>query len=158
MCFSAVRAKVCSIHKHDSHRSDLYLAVVGTVEELAASERSINLVREQMDTNLFGPINIIKAMLPVMRQKKAGHIIALTGISIFTNKNFKNGTLTVESITPWNPRTRHILCLRMGIGGILRCKAPHTKYRAINNLTCVLKTEPGVRSSALWHKDHDSPT
>jgi NAD(P)-dependent dehydrogenase (short-subunit alcohol dehydrogenase family) len=56
-------------------------AVIGAVEELAASTRSQTLVREQFETNFFGPVNIIKAALPVMRERSAGHIITLTGIS-----------------------------------------------------------------------------
>lgn len=57
-------------------------AVIGTVEELAASPRSLTLVRDQFETNFFGPVNIIKAVLPTMRKKMTGHIIILTGISV----------------------------------------------------------------------------
>ncbi|MCJ1395790.1 hypothetical protein MMC18_008676 [Xylographa bjoerkii] len=56
-------------------------SVIGTVEELAASSRTLTLIREQFETNFFGPVNIIKAALPAMREKRAGHIIVLTGIS-----------------------------------------------------------------------------
>ena len=59
-----------------------YLAVIGTIEELAASQNTQTLIREQFETNFFGPVNIIKAALPAMREKRAGHIIALTGISM----------------------------------------------------------------------------
>ena len=58
------------------------IAVIGTVEELAASRRSQMLVRDQMETNFFGPTNIIKAALPAMREKRTGHIMVLTGISM----------------------------------------------------------------------------
>ena len=58
------------------------IAVIGTVEELAASPQTLNLVRSQFETNFFGPVNIIKATLPTMRQKRSGHIIVLTGISL----------------------------------------------------------------------------
>ena len=57
-------------------------AVIGTVEELAASPRSLTLVRDQFETNFFGTVNIIKAALPTMRKKMIGHIIILTGISV----------------------------------------------------------------------------
>lgn len=57
------------------------VAVIGTVEELAASPRSLTLGRDQFETNFFGPVNIIKAVLPTMRKKTIGHIIVLTGIS-----------------------------------------------------------------------------
>ena len=56
-------------------------AVIGTVEELAASDQTLSLIRGQMETNVFGPMNIIKAALPSMRKARNGHIMALTGIS-----------------------------------------------------------------------------
>ena len=56
-------------------------AVIGTVEELAASQRTLTLVREQFETNFFGTVNVIKAVLPAMRERKTGHIMILTGIS-----------------------------------------------------------------------------
>ena len=59
----------------------VYAALIGTVEELGASSRTRTLVREQFETNFFGPVNIIKAALPEMRKKQAGHIMILTGIS-----------------------------------------------------------------------------
>ncbi|MCJ1249878.1 hypothetical protein MMC30_007104 [Trapelia coarctata] len=56
-------------------------AIIGTVEELAASQRTLTLVREQFETNFFGTVNIIKAVLPAMREKKTGHVMILTGIT-----------------------------------------------------------------------------
>ncbi|KAJ9314974.1 hypothetical protein DTO271D3_4713 [Paecilomyces variotii] len=56
-------------------------AVVGTVEELAASQRTLNLVRDQFETNYFGPVNFMKAALPQLRKQRAGHIIVLSGIT-----------------------------------------------------------------------------
>lgn len=55
--------------------------VVGTVEELAQSQRSLTLVRDQFETNFFGPVNIIKAILPSFRAKRNGHIIMLSALS-----------------------------------------------------------------------------
>lgn len=56
-------------------------AIVGTVEELGASPRTSALIRDQFETNYFGHVNAIKAILPFMREKQSGHIILLTGIS-----------------------------------------------------------------------------
>jgi NAD(P)-dependent dehydrogenase (short-subunit alcohol dehydrogenase family) len=56
-------------------------AVIGTVEELAASHRTQTLVRDQFETNFFGPMNIIRAAIPEMRNKTNGHIIVLGGIT-----------------------------------------------------------------------------
>lgn len=67
------------IHGSAYHTMDK--AVIGTVEELSASLRSLALVRDQFETNYFGPVNIIKAVLPTMRKQMIGHIMVLTGIS-----------------------------------------------------------------------------
>ncbi|KAL1987164.1 hypothetical protein VTN96DRAFT_4770 [Rasamsonia emersonii] len=56
-------------------------AIVGTVEELAASRTTLSLVRDQFETNYFGPVNIIKSALPHMRRQKSGHIMVLSGIT-----------------------------------------------------------------------------
>ena len=56
-------------------------ALVGTVEELAASQQTLNLVRDQFEINYFGPLNIIKAALPHMRRQKLGHVMIISGIS-----------------------------------------------------------------------------
>ncbi len=56
-------------------------AVVGTVEELAANNRTRTLVRDQFERNFFGPMNMIKGVIPEMRSKTNGHIIVLAGIT-----------------------------------------------------------------------------
>ncbi|KAL4939565.1 hypothetical protein BDV06DRAFT_214176 [Aspergillus oleicola] len=56
-------------------------ALVGTVEELSASQQTLNLVRDQFEINYFGPLNIIKASLPHMRRQKAGHVMIISGIT-----------------------------------------------------------------------------
>lgn len=55
--------------------------VVGSIEELAASPRTLSLVRDQFETNYFGPVNIIKSALPQMRKQREGHFLVITGIS-----------------------------------------------------------------------------
>ncbi|KAK3684663.1 hypothetical protein LTR37_020064 [Vermiconidia calcicola] len=55
--------------------------IVGTVEELSQSARTSTLVTSQFDTNFFGPVNIIRATLPIFRSKKNGHIVLLTAIT-----------------------------------------------------------------------------
>ncbi|KAJ5180209.1 hypothetical protein N7492_003419 [Penicillium capsulatum] len=56
-------------------------ALIGTVEELSASQQTLNLVHDQFETNYFGPLNIIKATLPHMRREHNGHIMILSGIT-----------------------------------------------------------------------------
>ncbi|KAF2206996.1 hypothetical protein CERZMDRAFT_52078 [Cercospora zeae-maydis SCOH1-5] len=55
--------------------------VVGTVEELSQSPRTLSLVKDQFEMNFFGPVNIIKATLPVFREKKNGHIVLMTAVT-----------------------------------------------------------------------------
>lgn len=55
--------------------------VVGTVEELSQSPRTLSLVKDQFETNFFGPVNAIKATLPIFRQKKNGHIVLMTAVT-----------------------------------------------------------------------------
>ncbi|KAE9969369.1 hypothetical protein BLS_005394 [Venturia inaequalis] len=56
-------------------------AVVGSIEELSQTDRTQTLVRDQFETNFFGPVNVLKAVLPSMREKRNGHIVAMTGIT-----------------------------------------------------------------------------
>lgn len=80
-CQSAVAQAVASFGKLDILLCCSSEALVGTVEELAASPRTQSLVREQFESNFFGPVNCIKAALPAMRKKGGGHIIVVTGIT-----------------------------------------------------------------------------
>lgn len=48
----------------------------GTMEELTDKE-----VRDSFDVNVFGTINVIRHVLPVMRQQREGHIINISSIA-----------------------------------------------------------------------------
>ena len=50
--------------------------LVGAVEEVSLAE-----ARAQFDVNLFGPLALIKAVLPAMRQRGAGVIVNITSVS-----------------------------------------------------------------------------
>jgi NAD(P)-dependent dehydrogenase (short-subunit alcohol dehydrogenase family) len=52
--------------------------MVGAVEELSDGE-----IRRQFDTNVFGVLNVIRAVLPHMRKRRAGHIINLSSVAGF---------------------------------------------------------------------------
>jgi NAD(P)-dependent dehydrogenase (short-subunit alcohol dehydrogenase family) len=49
---------------------------VGAVEELTDDE-----LREQLDVNLFGVINVTRAALPHMRRKRSGHLIQMSSLN-----------------------------------------------------------------------------
>ncbi|BCP53974.1 short-chain dehydrogenase/reductase [Kaistia sp. 32K] len=50
-------------------------AVIGAMEELSDAE-----VKQQLDLNLVGPINVTRAFLPALRAKKSGRIVYITSV------------------------------------------------------------------------------
>jgi len=50
--------------------------ITGPIEEIPEEE-----IKRNFETNLFGPINVIKAVLPQMRQQNSGLIINITSIA-----------------------------------------------------------------------------
>jgi NAD(P)-dependent dehydrogenase (short-subunit alcohol dehydrogenase family) len=50
-------------------------AVAGFAEDIKLEE-----LRMQFETNFFGPVALTKAVLPVMRRQKSGHIIMISSI------------------------------------------------------------------------------
>lgn len=51
---------------------------IGAVEEFSMTE-----IREQFETNFFGAVALTKAVLPLMREQKSGHILALSSAAGF---------------------------------------------------------------------------
>lgn len=52
------------------------VGITGALEEIPLEE-----IKNNFDTNLFGPINVIKAVLPQMRKQQSGLIINVTSIA-----------------------------------------------------------------------------
>jgi NAD(P)-dependent dehydrogenase (short-subunit alcohol dehydrogenase family) len=52
------------------------VGITGPIEEIPAAE-----IRNNFETNLFGPIEVIKAVLPQMRAQRSGLIINITSIA-----------------------------------------------------------------------------
>lgn len=72
-----VKEAVSQAHAHFG-RLDVILnnagySLVGTIEESSASD-----VQALYDTNIFGPLSVIKAALPLLRQQGGGHILGVS--------------------------------------------------------------------------------
>ena len=61
-------------------------AVAGFAEDIKLEE-----LRTQFETNFFGPVALTKAVLPVMRRQRSGHIIMISSIGGLT------GAVTISS-------------------------------------------------------------
>lgn len=60
------------------------VGITGPIEETPDQE-----IRKAFDTNYFGPINVIKAVLPGMRRQKSGLIINITSIAGYMGLPFR---------------------------------------------------------------------
>src|SRR5690554_4009720 len=66
---------------HIENRIDVLInnagaGITGALEEIPTSE-----IKRNLETNLFGPIEVMKAVLPKMRKQKSGLIINITSIA-----------------------------------------------------------------------------
>lgn len=74
-------------------------------------------MRQQIETNLFGPMNVTRAVLPVMRRQRDGHVITLSSLAGLVGTEFTSAyaasKFAVEGwmealhhdIAPYNIRT-----------------------------------------------------
>lgn len=55
----------------------------GFFEEISADQ-----MRQQFETNVFGPMNVTRAVLPVLREQRGGHIITITSTAGLVGMEF----------------------------------------------------------------------
>ncbi|MEU8483681.1 SDR family oxidoreductase [Streptomyces sp. NPDC048641] len=55
----------------------------GYFEEISDAQ-----MRAQMETNLFGPMNVTRAVLPVMRAQRAGHVVTISSLAGVIGQEF----------------------------------------------------------------------
>lgn len=72
---SAIESVIKETGRVDILVNNAGYSVFGTVEML-----SMSMMKEQMETNLFGPIRCMKAVLPVMRSQRSGKIINISSV------------------------------------------------------------------------------
>jgi NAD(P)-dependent dehydrogenase (short-subunit alcohol dehydrogenase family) len=61
-------------------RVDVVINNAGYADLAAIEDVTLEDFRRQIDTNLFGVVNVTKAALPVLREQAAGHIIQISSI------------------------------------------------------------------------------
>lgn len=72
----AIESVVESLGRIDILVNNAGYGLVGAVEEASLDE-----VRAQFEVNVFGPLAVLKAVLPAMRARRAGRIINITSVS-----------------------------------------------------------------------------
>jgi NAD(P)-dependent dehydrogenase (short-subunit alcohol dehydrogenase family) len=76
---AAIDAAVAEAHEHFG-RLDVVInnagyGLFGTIEEVTEEQ-----ARAQIETNLFGPLWVTKAVIPIMREQGSGHILQVSSI------------------------------------------------------------------------------
>ena len=73
--FTQVRAAQQHFGRIDVMINNAGYGMFGAVEEISEAE-----VREQMETNFFGALWVLQAIVPIMREQKSGHILSVSSI------------------------------------------------------------------------------
>lgn len=73
---NAIQAVIEKAGRIDVVINNAGAGITGAVEEIPMAE-----IKRNFETNLFGPINVMKAVLPQMRQQNSGLIINITSIA-----------------------------------------------------------------------------
>src|SRR4051794_1678986 len=67
---------------------DVLVNNAGTFQAGFFEEISPAQLRAQMETNFFGPLNVTRAILPVMREQRSGHVITISSVAGVIGQEF----------------------------------------------------------------------
>ena len=104
-------------------RLDVVVNNAGYADLASVEDTTIDAFRAQIDTNLFGVVNVTKAALPVMRQRGAGHIIQISslggrvanaGLSAYQAAKFAVGGFSEALAQEVTPLGIHVTVLEPG--------------------------------------------
>lgn len=71
----AVAAAIARLGHLDVIVNNAGYGSLGTIEEVPAAE-----VQRQFDVNVFGPLHVLRAVLPHLRERRSGHVLNITSI------------------------------------------------------------------------------
>jgi NAD(P)-dependent dehydrogenase (short-subunit alcohol dehydrogenase family) len=80
---AAVRAAVERFGRIDVLVNNAGNFIAGTFEEIPDVD-----FRGQMETNFFGPLNVTRAVLPVMRAQRSGHVVTIGSMAGLVGQSF----------------------------------------------------------------------
>jgi NAD(P)-dependent dehydrogenase (short-subunit alcohol dehydrogenase family) len=69
-------------------RIDVLINNAATFQAGYFEEISPEQFRAQMETNLFGPLNVTRAVLPVMRKQRSGHVVTISSVAGLIGQEF----------------------------------------------------------------------
>ncbi len=69
-------------------RIDVLVNNAATFQAGYFEEISPEQFRVQIETNLFGPLNVTRAVLPVMRKQRSGHMVTITSLAGLIGQEF----------------------------------------------------------------------
>ncbi len=78
---TVIEKAIASFGRIDVLVNNAGYGLIGALEEVSDAQ-----IQRNFDTNLFGAINVIRAVLPVMREQQSGHIVNMSAIAGFTNE------------------------------------------------------------------------
>ncbi len=77
---ASVRAVMAEVGEIDVFVNNAGCGLVGALEECSDEQ-----IRRVMETNFFGPIGLIRAVLPKLRARRGGHIINISAAAAIAN-------------------------------------------------------------------------
>jgi NAD(P)-dependent dehydrogenase (short-subunit alcohol dehydrogenase family) len=91
-------------------RIDTLVNNAGTFQAGFFEEISHKAFRAQMETNFFGPLNVTRAVLPVMRTQRSGHVITFSSVAGLVGQDFTSAySASKFALEGWMETLQHDL-------------------------------------------------